>query len=305
VTLPTCTSCGGRLVTGLPAVADPRSGERFAILHCTGCGLGHTWPQPDDLTPYYGSTYHGGRHGASADFCTRRRLRFVRRAADGGGRLVDVGCGDGSFLAAARCAGWQVAGTELNPTHARELGLRVERDLADLDDLAPFDVVTMWHSLEHLTDPRGTLETLRTLVRPGGTLFVAVPDAGGWQARAFGGAWLHLDVPRHLYHFDERSLTALLDRTGYAVTRQWHAEIEYDLLGWSQSALNTVSRTPNVFFDTVTRRPRTTTLPRVTAAVVGGAVLTAVAAPAVAASVLAKRGGTLVVAATRSPAPGQ
>jgi SAM-dependent methyltransferase len=299
MTMPVCNACGGRLVTVLPAVADPRSNERFSVLRCADCGLGHTWPRPDDLGPYYGTTYHGGRHGASADFCTRRRLRFLRRAAaTQSGRLVDVGCGDGTFLAAARAGGWDVAGTELNPAIARELGLRVERDLADLADLAPFDVATMWHSLEHLVDPRGTLETLHDMVRPGGTLFVAVPDAGGWQARAFGDAWLHLDVPRHLYHFDERSLTGLLDRTGFAIAKTWHAELEYDLLGWSQSALNTVSQTPNVFFDAVTRRPRTTTLPRVAAAAVGGAVLTAVAAPAVAASVLAKRGGTLVVAAT-------
>lgn len=300
MSIPVCNSCGGPLRTALPAVADPRSHERFSILRCTDCGLGHTWPQPEDLAPYYGESYHGGRHGASADYCTRRRVRFLRRAAAGGGRLVDVGCGDGSFLAAARDAGWQVAGTELNPRFARELGLRVERDLADLTDLAPFDAVTMWHSLEHLADPRATLDQLRELMRADGTLLVAVPDAGGWQARAFGDAWLHLDVPRHLFHFDEPSLTGLLRRTGFEVTRSWHAELEYDLLGWSQSALNTVSRTPNVFFDAVTRRPRTTTLPRVTAAAVGGAVLTAVAAPAVAASVLAKRGGTLVVAASRA-----
>ncbi|HZG93167.1 MAG TPA: class I SAM-dependent methyltransferase [Mycobacteriales bacterium] len=298
MTLPTCNACGAAVRTALPTVRDPRSGERFSILRCTSCGLGHTWPQPEDLAPYYGESYHGGRHGASADFCTRRRLRFLRQAAGAGpGRLVDVGCGDGTFLASARTAGWNVAGTELNPALPRSLGLRIERDLAELADLAPFDVATMWHSLEHLTDPRASLAQLRGMLRPGGTLLVAVPDAGGWQARAFGGAWLHLDVPRHLFHFDRRSLTGLLTSLGFQVEREWHAELEYDVLGWSQSALNSVSHTPNVFFDTVTRRPRTTTVPRAAAAAVGGLVLSAASAPAVAASVLARRGGTLVVAA--------
>src|SRR5271170_4366891 len=229
-----CQACGGTLRVRFAAVRDPQTREAFSILECTRCGLGHTAPRPKDLASYYRG-YHGGRHGKTADYCARRRIRILRQVADSSAcRLLDIGCGDGSFLLAARAAGWTVVGTEMNTGPARQLGLEVYPHISDVQSHAPFDAISLWHTFEHLPDPRATLGEIRGLLSSNGVLIIAVPNAGGLQARAFRAKWFHLDVPRHLYHFTRSSLANLLQSEGFIPFREWHQEFEYDLLGWSQ-----------------------------------------------------------------------
>ncbi len=294
-----CNACGGELKTRFPAVTDPQTGELFAVAACVACGLGHTTPQPADLEPYYGQTYHGGRHGFTARYCVKRRLRLLSSVAGGKrGRLLDIGCGDGAFLLGATAEGWDVLGTEMNPGLARAAGINlVHETIEEARAQAPFDCITLWHSLEHMRDPRATLKAVASLLAPGGLLLVAVPDAEGLQARLFGAGWFHLDVPRHLYHFGARSLKGLLVAAGFEPLRRWHQEFEYDLLGWSQSALNLMCPTPNLFFNQLTGRRTEAGSAQVAASYSLGVILSAVALPATAIGTLSKRGGTLIMAA--------
>ena len=294
-----CAGCGGALRPRFPRVVDPQTGELFAIDECQACGLGHTTPQPENLEPYYGRTYHGGRHGVTAAYCNARRLRLVRQAAGTGEgrRLLDVGCGDGSFLLAAGARGWRVSGTEMNPRLAREAGLEVRESIDEALPLGPFDCITSWHSLEHLRDPLASLRSLAGVLAPGGALVVAVPDADGVQARLFGPSWFHLDVPRHLYHFGRGSLERMLGRAGLRVEHTWHQELEYDLMGFAQSALNALLPHPNVFFDRLTGKPTRGGSVEVAANMALGSAFSAMAVPATALSTLLGRGGTLIVCA--------
>ena len=148
----TCNVCEGTLTPRFSEVHDPITNESFAILACTKCGLGHTNPHPADLSRYYGKHYYGSRHGVTSRFCTMRRIRFLEDIANKAAkkRLLDIGCGDGSFLLAAREAGWKVMGAEINPRPARALGLDVRHSLDHIDRTERFDCVTMWHSLEHM-----------------------------------------------------------------------------------------------------------------------------------------------------------
>lgn len=289
-----CASCGGALTPRLPAVSDPQTRQVFALLACTACGLGHTAPVPDDLAPYYGDGYYGSRHGLTHRLCLWRRARLLDRFG-GRGSMLDVGCGDGSFLEAARLRGWQVAGTELNAAPARARGLAVCASLAEAE--GPFDCATLWHSLEHFRDPRATLAQVRERLAPGGSALIAVPDAGGAQARLFGARWRHLDVPRHLFHFTRASLAALLDRTGFEAHWWWHQEIEYDLLGWTQSALNGLPFPGDILLRSLSGRQRN--LAELVAGLLLGGVLSALATPVALATALAGSGGTLLVAARR------
>lgn len=298
-----CNACGGALRTRFAAVLDPQTREHFSIAECQVCGLGHTTPQPEDLQYYYGSTYHGGRHGFTARYCVRRRLRFVAAAtgAGRGRRLLDVGCGDGAFLLGARGKGWKVTGTEMNPALARAAGLDVRETIDETQAEAPFDCITLWHSLEHMRDPQATLKSLAERLVPGGSLVVAVPDAEGLQARVFGAGWFHLDVPRHLYHFGPISLKRLLAASGFAIVRRWHQELEYDLFGWSQSALNRLMPAPNLFFNHLTGRRTEARTGQLAASYLSGAALSALALPATAIGTLSRRGGTLIIAAQHQP----
>jgi 2-polyprenyl-3-methyl-5-hydroxy-6-metoxy-1,4-benzoquinol methylase len=294
-----CNVCGTALTVRYQEVRDPLSGTMFSILGCKDCGLGHTCPQPDDLAPFYDQTYYGNRHSFTADYCVSRRLRFLRSLglSSAGKKLLDVGCGEGSFLCAARDAGWDVAGTEINAGPARELGLDVRESVAEIRDLAPFDCITLWHSLEHLRNPMGSIAELMKLMKEDGVMLIAVPDASGIQAIWSGRHWLHLDVPRHLHHFSLISLRRLLENNGLDVRQSWHQEFEYDLLGWSQSALNKLVAIPNVFFDQLTGKPNHASRLQVWFSWIGGFLFSALAVPLIALGTLARRGGTLIVAA--------
>jgi SAM-dependent methyltransferase len=296
-----CVLCGSALREELGGVAEPETGDLFGIARCPACGLGTTIPAPVNLAPYYGERYYGGRHGITHRWCVWRRMRLVERTSNSvvPRALADVGCGDGSFLRKARGAGWTVTGTEVDSRIAAP-GLEVVASLDELGPRAPFGCITLWHSLEHLRNPIETIGELAGMLAPGGALVIAVPDNGGYQARLFGRHWLHLDVPRHLYHFRLAPLRTALERAGLKVIRVEHQELEYDVFGWIQSALNRVMPQPNIHFDALTHRRR-----RVSRSLLAlNVVLAALALlPAAAATLVSSRlgaGGTIVVAARRA-----
>jgi SAM-dependent methyltransferase len=296
-----CNVCGAKLTARFKEVRDPLTSEIFRIDRCDSCGLGHTLPQPVELGRYYSALYYGNRHGFTARHCSRRRLGFINSAMGGrnSGRVLDIGCGDGSFLLEARRAGWQVMGTELNPAMAREQGLDVQENLGQIGDKERFDCITMWHTLEHMRNIPSTLKRVATLLDGQGRVVIAVPDWGGIQAKIFRERWLHLDVPRHLYHFDMGSLRSGLESAGFSLERHWHHEFEYDLLGWSQSALNWLMPRPNIFFDALTGKRSDMSNAVTVTAVALGAMLSMCALPALALETLVGRGGTLIAVAKK------
>jgi hypothetical protein len=156
----------------------------------------------------------------------------------------------------------------------------------------------MWHSLEHMRDIPFMMENLARLIKPDGRVIIAVPDFAGLQSLLFRGNWLHVDVPRHLYHFDARSLENSLYSVGLSIERRWHQELEYDLLGWSQSALNAIMPSqPNLFFDLITGKRKSQGVFSSVTQLAMGALLSIASLPMLAAGTLLRRGGTLVVAA--------
>jgi len=296
-----CPLCGGEALPHYPQVVDALGSEVFSILRCANCHSGLTHPVPEDLKRFYGPAYHGQRHGSTAGFCARRRMRILAQlfGKTGAGRLLDVGCGDGTFLLAAQARGWKVAGTEMNPELARANGLTVHSSFDQLPADARFDCITFWHVLEHLIDPRAAIAAATERLSPSGRLVVAVPNSEGWQASLFGKHWLHLDVPRHVTHFTERGLLHVLTAAGFKSERRWHQELEYDLMGWAQSALNAATPAPNVFFHWLAGKPRSASRSLEAANIVAGTVLTVLAVPLVLVSTALKRGGTIIVAAKR------
>lgn len=154
--------------------------------------------------------------GATVD----REIRHL--PANPGGRLLDVGSGDGAFVAQMAALGWNAEGLEPDPAaaaNAAKAGLRVTQGpLADLDDAAhaeAFDAVTLSHVIEHMHDPTAELLRIRRLLKPGGILWLATPNLEALGYRKFGQHWLGLDPPRHLVLFTTASLDRLLRATGF------------------------------------------------------------------------------------------
>jgi SAM-dependent methyltransferase len=156
----------------------------------------------------------------------RRRLRWECLPWIGRGRYLDVGCGSGAALGAARALGWQVAGIEMSGAAAAK-ALRFTGEVYTGDVLsAPFppgrfDVVTAFHVLEHVADPVAMLRRMLGWLAPGGLLIVEVPNAGGLGAQLFGRAWSAIELPRHLSHFSPDSLGRAVALAGGRVVWSW------------------------------------------------------------------------------------
>lgn len=138
------------------------------------------------------------------------------------GKVLDIGCGNGSYLFGLKELGWDTCGVEMDKNTAnaaRELlGLNIYNGNFEEIDLTPgsFDVITMWHSLEHFYDPTATLKKAYSLLKPEGIIILGLPNAISFEARIFGKYWWAWEAPRHLYHFSGSTITKLLANCGFS-----------------------------------------------------------------------------------------
>ena len=155
----------------------------------------------------------------------RVELGVMGVAARRRGRLLDVGCGSGEFLARMKALGWEVVGLEPDERAAQlareRWGLRVDVSWIHNADMreTSFDVITMNHVLEHLNDPLGSLQTLQRWLRPSGTIVVTTPNIFALCHRIWKESWQHLDPPRHLFLFSKYSLAVMLRKAGFTNVR--------------------------------------------------------------------------------------
>jgi SAM-dependent methyltransferase len=210
---------------------DFECGAEHRLVKCPECGLVRIDPMPEpstimELSPGYQRRMQWmfddlrdsrvGRLGL-------RMMRATRKPTGTPGDVLDVGCAYGQYLQFLLNLGWRVTGIELDPEAAKSAGESLqapvlagpaETRLADLPD-ASFDLVTMWHVLEHLTNPLAALVQIRRVLRPGGRLVLEVPNFGSLWSRVFGRFWFPLELPFHLFHFSAASIRELLTAAGF------------------------------------------------------------------------------------------
>lgn len=246
----TCNLCGSPSASYRYTLADyalQRPAVESALVQCSQCGLVYQNPRPSPAEmaahypPGYASYQSGGQRGASRwtawtfECGMRKRSRFVTRRKRGG-RLLDVGCATGEFLAHMRRQGaWQVCGVEINPAVAETARQRhgLEVFAGSLQEArypaATFDVVTLGDVLEHMHDPAALLREIARILKDDGIVVIRVPNLVGWSAKLAGRYWAGLDAPRHLYVFTPQTLAALLARNGLGVVDQNCATGDYAL----------------------------------------------------------------------------
>lgn len=233
-----CGAAGARPVTQGPDYFLRRPGQ-FQMVQCADCGLLYQNPRPPlhDIDRYYPDSY-GSYQSATQGLRTRRGLlrkvieRGMRkrcvlldssvRPRDHRRKVLDVGCASGLFLEAMLTyTDWDAEGVELNhaaaTATAQRLGIPVfagPLETAHFPD-ASFDAVTMWDVLEHLHDPLAGLREVRRILRPGGALFVRVPNADSYVRRLAGRYWVGYDLPRHMTVFAPRTVLRALAQTGF------------------------------------------------------------------------------------------
>lgn len=207
--------------------------EGWTINECRPCALGILSPRPDEveLSQLYHESYFSthaigyaktDEERAQAIHWQEKRAACVRPHSSGQ-KLLDVGCASGYFLAAARRYGFDVEGVERSLWAAEEAKKQfdVPVTVGDVDDLKGreswFDVVTMWHSLEHTKDPVSTLRSVSRLLRDGGILVVELPNYQSVDAKGYGAEWTGWSVPYHFWHFTPSALTQLLRQLGFEI----------------------------------------------------------------------------------------
>jgi 2-polyprenyl-3-methyl-5-hydroxy-6-metoxy-1,4-benzoquinol methylase len=145
------------------------------------------------------------------------KLRIINKQSRKSGKsfLLDYGCGTGQFLQKCQADGWHIQGVEPSE-HARSLSSRLTQTsiAPNLDNPAArtFEIITLWHVLEHIPDLNETLQSLRTALTDSGTMFIAVPNHNSWDAKHYKQYWAGYDVPRHIWHFTQSNMKSLLKR---------------------------------------------------------------------------------------------
>lgn len=179
-------------------------------------------PEDDDLARYYESTDYishtdGNRtlveklYNLVKSYAIKSKVDLINRLNSEKGSVLDLGAGTGDFLNAAKENGWAIIGVEPN-AQAAKLAAKKEIELhKSLDDLGDklFDVITLWHVLEHLPDLETQIKNLQRLLKPNGYLIVAVPNFRSYDAKYYGQFWAAFDVPRHLWHFSKPAIYRL------------------------------------------------------------------------------------------------
>ncbi len=203
------------------------SGETFTITRCSSCNFLITNPRPEETktVKYYKSADYVSHTDARRDLkevlyagikgvMIRRKLKWIKnhlwpqRPA-----LLDYGCGTGDFMLFASKNGFCASGIEPN-MDARNLAIKkgagVHSSLRDLNNRTVFDVITLWHVLEHVPDVKEVLQQLYGKLNSDGLLVVAVPMASSHDAIHYKSDWAAWDLPRHLCHFTPETLHAML-----------------------------------------------------------------------------------------------
>ena len=213
------------------------SGERFQLLYNNELDMLETFPQPeiDTLANYYKSedyishtdskrnlfekVYHWVRN-----YSLQQKLKLINKYSSQPNSLLDIGCGTADFLATAQKAGWEIQGVEPDAgarVIANKKTSNSVKDVEALEDFtnASFDVITLWHVLEHLPNLDEQIQILDKLLKPEGTLILAVPNFKSHDAKHYKEFWAAYDVPRHFWHFSQDAISKLFSKVGMHVVQ--------------------------------------------------------------------------------------
>jgi len=213
------------------------SREEFQLHQNAEYGFLETVPKPpsDKLPEYYQSedyishtdskrnlfekVYHLVRSMA-----LKNKLNLINSFSSEQKTLLDMGCGTGDFLETAQQNNWQVSGIEPN-SDAREIANRkTNQSVYDTAQLSKFesntfDVITLWHVLEHVPNLEEHITIFKKLLKPNGTLVIAVPNYNSFDAKHYKQFWAAYDVPRHLWHFNQASISKLVSKQTFKVEK--------------------------------------------------------------------------------------
>ena len=210
--------------------------EDFHICECLNCGLLYTMPRPDKnrIGAYYKSDEYYSHQENKKGFIPKvyERVKSINlkhkyKLATNGfqpGKLLDIGCGVGDFLHTSEMHGWECIGVEPSEDAQAIAQNRVKGKIIKSEELegfpnGAFDVITMWHVLEHVDDLKWQVAQLQRLVKPSGRVIIALPNYKSYDGQYYKEQWAAYDVPRHLNHFNRNVLTKIFKINGLELVK--------------------------------------------------------------------------------------
>ena len=234
---PVCQSKSIQLV--LSAKDYTVSGQSFDVWSCQNCEARFTQSVPDEA--HIGSFYESEEyisHSNTSKGLVNNLYQRVRNytldqkqklitsvSGKSKGSILDIGCGTGEFLGKMKSIGWEARGLEPSDTARKQAqenhGLHISEpiDLFQLEEKA-YDVITMWHVLEHVHQLHAYMDQIQKILKPDGKLIIAVPNYQSLDAEYYGDKWAAYDVPRHLYHFSPKSMNELLVQHSFELIQE-------------------------------------------------------------------------------------
>jgi len=205
------------------------SKETFDLYHDETIDMLVTYPQPslENLGKYYESVDYISHTDSKRSMfekayhfvksiALKNKLNLINLLQPNKGRILDIGAGTGDFLSVVKQNGWQIIGVEPSDK-AKAIALKKEvpfvEDTAELESQS-FDVITMWHVLEHVPNLDNQIKELKRLLKPNGSLIVAVPNFKSFDAKHYGAFWAAYDVPIHFWHFSKKAIKSLFEKEG-------------------------------------------------------------------------------------------
>jgi 2-polyprenyl-3-methyl-5-hydroxy-6-metoxy-1,4-benzoquinol methylase len=205
------------------------SKETFDLYHDQTMDMLVTYPQPslENLGKYYESVDYISHTDSKRSLfekayhfvksiALKNKLNLINSLQPNKGRILDIGAGTGDFLSVAKQNGWQTVGVEPSEK-AKAIAIKKEvsfvEDTAELESHS-FDVITMWHVLEHVPNLDNQIQELKRLLKTNGSLIVAVPNFKSFDAKHYGAFWAAYDVPIHFWHFSKKAIKSLFEKEG-------------------------------------------------------------------------------------------
>jgi 2-polyprenyl-3-methyl-5-hydroxy-6-metoxy-1,4-benzoquinol methylase len=233
-TLTSCPLCGHQnLKPVLTCVDHTVSHETFTLTKCSNCNFLMTNPRPDDgvIGAYYKSEdyiSHTNKAASLIDsiylrarrYTLRWKLQILNNTNPKEKTLLDYGCGTGAFIHFLQQNNWNVNGIE--PSDDARLiasnltGREISSSIPQLT-ASTFNVITLWHVLEHVPNLDETIQQLRAKLDDNGTMFIAVPNHSSWEAKKYQSHWAGYDVPRHLWHFSQTTMNSLMTKNNLKI----------------------------------------------------------------------------------------
>lgn len=197
----------------------------FTVKECVNCTFRYTSPLPteDAIGEYYATDNYISHTGTKKGlintlfhmvrFITiRSKFRLISRLANGK-KLLDIGAGNGVFLGFVKNKGWDVSGVELDDTSRahieKNLGQSIATTVNENNEKEEYDVITMWHVLEHVYQLKKDIKTIKQKLKKDGSLIIAVPNCASYDEKRYQEFWSAYDLPIHLYHFRPKNIRDL------------------------------------------------------------------------------------------------